>query len=311
MTPGQARVVDPILSTHALGYKGAGLIARVLFPIAFVGMYGGNVIEFGKEAFRLYNSRRAPGSATKRIQFGYQGKPYAIVPSALEAPVPRELMRDASQVPGINLATRAVNTVLRSVNLEHEYNCAQLARTAGNYDAGHKVALVGTARWTGNASDPSADINAGREAIRASIGVYPNLVVLSARAFSACQNNAKILDRVKYTGRDSVTTEILARLWNVAQVVVGEATVADAADAFGDVWGNDVVLAYTNISSDPNVEEPSFGYTYAIEGHPLVEQPYWDPNSKSWIYGVSFDNTPVLSGITAGYLIQDAGAAAA
>jgi len=85
----------------------------------------------------------------------------------------------------------------------------------------------------------------------------------------------------------------------------------EGQDAFGDVWGNDVVLAYTNISSDPNVEEPSFGYTYAIEGHPLVEQPYWDPNSKSWIYGVSFDNTPVLSGITAGYLIQDAGAAAA
>lgn len=311
MTPGQTRIVDPVLSTHALGYKQAGLVATTLFPIGYVGMYGGNVIEFGKEAFKLYNSRRAPGTNTKRIQFGYQGKPYAIVPSALEAPVPRELMRDASKVPGIDLGARAVNTVMRSLLLEHEYNAAQLARSAGNYDANHKVALVGTSRWTGAASDPNADIRAGREAIRSTIGVYPNTALLSATAFSALQENAKILDRTKYTGRDSITTEILARLWNVQKVVVGEATVADAADAFGDVWGNDVVLAYTNISADPNVEEPSYGYTYAIEGHPLVEQPYWDNSAKSWIYGVSFDNTPVLSGITAGYLIQDAGGPAA
>ncbi|CAM5383470.1 hypothetical protein [Rhodanobacter lindaniclasticus] len=216
MTPGQARVVDPILSTHALGYRQAGLIARAMFPIAFVGMYGGNVIEFGAEAFKLYKSIRAPGTTTKRIQFGYQGKPYAIVPSALEAPVPREIMRDASQVPGLNLGTRAVNTVLRSLNLEHEYNCAQLARTAANYDSNHKVALTGTSRWTGSAGDPTADINAAREAIRSTIGVYPNLVTLSARAFSAASNNAKILDRTKYTSKDSITPEMLARLWNGA-----------------------------------------------------------------------------------------------
>lgn len=311
MTPGQARVVDPVLSTHALGYKGPGLVARTLFPIAYVAIYGGQVIEFGKEAFKLYNSRRAPGTATKRIQFGYQGKPYSIVPSALEATVPRELMRDASKVPGIDLGSRAVNTVLRSVNLEHEYNAAQLARTAANYDANHKVALTGTSRWTGAASNPSVDVRDGKEAVRASIGVYPNTAILSATAFAACQENAKILDRVKYTGRDSITTDILARLWGLAKVEVGEAAVADASDTFGDVWGNDVVLAYTNVSSDPNVEEPSYGYTYTIEGHPMVEQPYWDNNAKSWVYGVSFDNQPVLSGITAGFLIQDAGAAAA
>jgi hypothetical protein len=311
MTPGQARIVDPVLSTHALGYRQAGLVARTLFPLADVAMYGGKVTEFDKSAFKLYNSKRAPGTNTKRIQFGYQGKPYAIVPSALEAPVPRELMRDATQVPGINLASRAVNTVLRALNLEHEYEAAQLARNASNYDAGHKVALTGTSRWSGSAGDPSGDIRDGKEAVRQTIGVYPNTAILSASAFSAAQENAKILDRTKYTSKDSITTDILARLWGLAKVEVGEAVVADAAESFGDVWGDDVILAYTNVSTDPNVEEPSFAYTYVIEGHPLVEQPYWDNSAKSWIYGVSFDNTPVLSGITAGFLIQGAGASPA
>lgn len=309
LTPSQARIIDPILSTHALGYSLPNLIARQLFPLAPVAMYGGQVIEFGKEAFKLYNSRRAPGTETKRIRFGYEGKPYAIVPSALEAPVPRELQQDASHVPGIDLGVRAVNMVLRNLNLEHEYNCAQLARNASNYDANHKLALTGTSTWTGAASDPVADVTEAREAIRASTGVYPNLIEISATAFAAVQSNAKILDRIKYTGRDSVTTAILANLFQIPNVVIGQAMIADASDAFGDVWGDDVILANTNVSGSVNVEEPSYGYTYVIQGHPMVEKPYWDERAKAWIYGVSFDNQPVLSGITSGFLISGAGTA--
>lgn len=310
-TPGQARVLDPILSEHARGYRQAGLVATALFPIASVGSYGGQVIEFGKEAFRLYNSRRAPGTNTKRIDMGYTGKPYAIVPSALEAKVPRELMRDAAQVPGVDLASRAVNTVMRSLTLEHEYNAAQLARNAANYGTDHKIALVGADRWTAT-GDPSADVEAGKEAIRQTIGVRPNVALVSATTMSALRFNAKILDRIKYTGRDTPTEQILQDLWGIKKVMVGEAVVATGqTDDFGDVWGDDVILAYVSESSQANAEEPSYAYTYAIEGMPLVEQPYWDASAKSWIYGVAFDNTPVLSGMAGGYLIQNAGAAAA
>lgn len=304
----QARIVDPVLSEYARGYKNSALVAENLFPRAPVPMYGGTIIEFGKESFRLYNSKRAPGAATKRVQFGYDGKPYAIVPSALEAPVPRERMRDASVVPGIDLARRAVNVVLQSLLLEHEFNAATLARDATQYDASHKVALSGTSIWGQAAAKPGDDIESARQAIRSSIGVYPNLCILSASAMSNLRNDVTILDRIKYTSRDSVTTDILQNLWQIPKVVVGAAVSASgAADTFGDIWGSDVVLAYTNLSNDPNAEEPSFAYTYLIDGMPMVEQPYWEENTKSWIYGVSYDNAPVLSGISAGFLIQGAG----
>lgn len=71
-----------------------------------------------------------------------------------------------------------------------------------------------------------------------------------------------------------------------------------------------MILAYVapdGGDAGANAEEPSYAYTYAIEGMPSVENPYWDENSKSWIYGVSADEQPVLSGMTAGYLIKDAG----
>ncbi len=70
-----------------------------------------------------------------------------------------------------------------------------------------------------------------------------------------------------------------------------------------------MVVAYVSQNPRGNAAEPSFGYTYAIDGMPSVESPYYENNAKSWIYGVSNDASPVLSGMTAGYLIQDAGAA--
>lgn len=312
LSPGQARIVDPILSEHARGYRQAGLVGRSLFPLAPVPMYGGKIIQFGKEAFRAVNTARAPGTVTKRINFGYEGEPYAIQPNALEATLPREIMRDASQVPGIDLGTRAVNLVLRVINLGHELACASIARNAANYDANHKLALAGTSTWTGAASTPIDDVMAGREAVRNSIGVYPNTALVSAQAMTALRTNAQILDRVKYTSRDSITAGILAGLWEIPNVVIGAGVSADAnTDAFGDIWGADVVLAYVAPTgggdASANAEEPSYAYTYVIEGMPMVEQPYWSKGAKSWVYGVSFDYTPVLSGMQGGFLISGAG----
>lgn len=309
-TGAQARVVDPILSEHARGYRQAQFVAEFLFPTAFVPAYGGKVIEFGKESFRLYNSKRAPGAATRRIRFGYEGKPYAIVPSGLEAQVPRELGVDAQAVPGINLATRAVNLVLRARLLEHEYDCAQIARNASNYDSDHKVNLAGNDRWTHPDSDPVGDVSAAKEAVRASIGMEPNTLVLSAKAKTALARHPQILARTGEAGVKVVTLETLKAVFEIENIVVGKATVADASDSLGDVWGTDAILAYVapGTRAEANNEEPSYGYTYAIEGMPLVEQPYWENNTRSWVYGVSHDATPVLSGMTAGYLIQNAGA---
>lgn len=88
-------------------------------------------------------------------------------------------------------------------------------------------------------------------------------------------------------------------------MVVGKAIAFDDAGGSIDVWGKDVILAYVP-SSPSGMEEPSFGYTYTMEGHPMVEVPYWDNSNKSWIYGVGYERAPVLSGIASGFLIASA-----
>lgn len=311
-TLAQSRVIDPVLSTHAQGYVMPGNVGHALFPRVDVPTYGGQILTFGKEAFRRYNAKRAPGAATHRVSFGYEGAPYAIVPSALEAVAPDENANEAQKVPGVDLATDAIDQILNVFALEHECECADLARNASHYDDDHKAALVGQSRWRGNAGDPTADIEAAKEAVRGSIGIRPNTLLLSASALSALRANDKMQTYMDRRGIAALTTRIIADMWEIEHVVVGEAVTASGQDDdFGDVWGHDAILAYVappSGSNRRNRAQPSYGYTYTIPGHPAVRQPYRDENRVSWIYPVSCDRAPVLSGVTAGYLIQNAGA---
>lgn len=303
------RIIDPILSTFSQGYRNANFIGEALFPRVPVSLSGGQIIEFGREAFQLVNMRRTPGGPTKRVQFGYAGKPYVLLQDSLEVPVPREHQRDANIALNIDLGQRAARMGMSKILLQLEVDQATLATTLGNYGAGNKVTLAGATKWSTATGTPLTDVDTGREAIRAAVGIYPNVLVLSAVAFIACKNNPQVIARFQYNSSvavdaSSITEKQLAGLFNVDKVVVGKAIVTSDALVNSDIWGNNAVLAYVPIG-ETFQEEPSYGYTYTMNGNPLVEQPYWDNNSKSEIFGVTMERAPVLSGISSGYLIQN------
>ncbi|PND29710.1 hypothetical protein C1I89_33255, partial [Achromobacter pulmonis] len=127
MNTRQVRVIDPILSNVAQGYTHPERVGFTLFPRVPVKQRGGQIIEFGRDSFKRYTTRRAPGANTKRVQFGYEGKPFALVQDALEGKVPWEHMQDAAQVPGIDLGTEATNEVMEILSLALEIEQAEIA----------------------------------------------------------------------------------------------------------------------------------------------------------------------------------------
>lgn len=304
MTPGQARVIDPIQTNLARGYRNAAFIGSALFPIVPVGQRGGKVLEFGREDFMLYDTARAPGTNTKRVQFGYFGSPYALEQHALEGVVPFENMDDARVVPGINQGRIAIRKIQSIIGLKAEKAQADLATNAANYPATNKAALSGTSQWSDHDnSNPSTDIEYAKEVVRGQIGMAANTVVLGAKVFSKIKQHPKLIDRIKYTSRDVITTDLLAALWEVDRVIVGKAVYAENG-AMIDIWGNFVVLAYTNISDLSSFGEPSYGYTYQLENYPIVEQVYQSRSAKSWVYPVTDEISPVIAGASAGFLFS-------
>jgi len=309
MTPTSARVVDPVLSSIAQGYSNAEMIASALFPSVSVPVRGGKIITFGKEDFMLYGSQRAPGENTKRVQFGYGSGNFALVDYGLEGQVPIEVLQEGMAGPGIDHAAMAVRKVSAIMALRLEKQSADLARTAGSYAAANKnTALTGSTLWSDlTASNPIGNIETVKDAVRAATGKRPNTIVMGAAVMKSLRQHSQIIDRIKYTGRDVPTPELLAALFGVQRVLVGDAIYAnDAGTTFTDVWGKDVVVAYTELGSVADMGAPSYGYTYTLQGYPLAEEPYYDRNTKSWVYPVTRAEAPVLASASAGYLITSA-----
>lgn len=311
ISPSTARIVDPVLSSIAQGYKQSGLVGDALFPTVPVPLRGGKIITFGKEDFMLYSTARAPGENTRRVQFGYSGSSYALVDYSLEGALPIEVMQEQENAPGwsIDGAAMAIRKVSAIMALRLEKAQADLARTAATYAASNKTTLSGTSQWSDytGTSNPMSVIETAKEAVRSATGKRANTVVMGPATMAKLRQHPSIVDRLKYTGRDIATVEILASLFGVDRVLVGDAIYSnDAGTAFTDVWGKDVVVAYTELGSLGDMGAPTYGYTYNLGGYPLVEQPYFDRNAKSWFFPVTRVEAPVIAGASAGYLIVNA-----
>jgi hypothetical protein len=306
MNSSQAQIVDLVLTNVARGYTNAGFVGSYLFPQVTVEQRAGKVVQFGKEHFRRYNTRRAPGAAVATVEFGYAGRPYALNQHALKGKVPIELLQDAQAVPGINMGTQAVNAVLAITRLELECQQAEQALNAANYASSNKLTLSGTSQWSHDSAKPGKAVRAAAQVIRSKIGRMPNVLILGAMTWDAVQENPSVIDRVKYVGSDSLTTDIFAKLCGVEKVVVGEAVYADETDTFVDVWGKHAVLAYAAPVSLAAQGSPSFAYTYQLSGHPFVEQTYYDNDTKSWLYPVTDEHSAEIVGADAGFLFTNA-----
>lgn len=305
MTPSQARVIDPVLTEVARGYRNGMMVGDALFPYVPVGQRGGKVIEFGQEAFKLYNTGRAPGAQVARIQSAHTASSYALEDHAIAEGVPIELMEDANAVPGIDLGRNAVVRGQNIIALRLEKAMADLATNAALYGTDNKETLAGSAQWSHADSDPIAAIEAAKEVVRSKIGRRPNTLLVGGAVFAALKTNPAVIDRLKYTSREVATAELMAQLFGLQRVAVGDAIYHDGTELV-DVWGTFAVLAYTEMSGIADAGLPSYGYTYRLRNYPAVEQPYYEPGTRSWVYQIADAVKPVIAGADAGFLWTDA-----
>lgn len=308
----QAQVIDPILSTQSRGYTNQEFIGTRLLPWADIPNRSMRVIRFGRDAFRRYvDTRRAPGAATRRLTFGFESDPIALKQEAVEATVPDEIGADASSVPGIDLAAVSIRGVQDIIGLGREVEIANLVRSPAIYAAGNRADLSagGKKKWTAADSDPGADIRAARDAVRRQIGRYPNVLAIGPDVYNALVAHEGIQERFKYTSSESLTPVLLAKYFDLDEVIVGKAVAlpegANDKTPANDVWGKDAILAYVP-RGEGNFLVPAYGYTYRLSGYPLVEQPYYERPVKSWVYPVTEEYRPYVTGAEGGFLFQNA-----
>lgn len=315
MTPAEIRLKqNPILSSLLLGMGQGTFIAEKLFPRLPQALSSVQLAQLGDERLRRYNLRRAPGSATKRVDIKYEGRTYTVDQYAVDVPLPRELLREADESRKLqvgnylDISRIAMQTASDILALDYEIEVAQLATTAATFAAGHVLALAGGTKWSAATGTPVTDIRAAADTIRKKIGKRPNHLTLSADALSAITSNAEVRGYLASTQMGPATMDQLKVILNVATIEVGEAVWIDDQDVGRDVWGNNAVLAYVPAiagSGSISLAEPGFGFTNVLEGHPFAETPYYEQGTKSWIYGATYERRPNVAYNTAAFLFTN------
>ena len=143
--------------------------------------------------------------------------------------------------------------------------------------------------------------------MRSAVGIRPNVLLLSAQAYKYLKHHPKLLDRIKYSAKGIVTPELIAEIFDLEKVLVGEAVYVDNAGNFTDVWGKDAILAFVppEVVNAETYDLPAFGYTVRKEDHPVVYT-YAEPETTSEvIQNEDYISAWMTSGY-AGYLIKNA-----
>ena len=117
-------------------------------------------------------------------------------------------------------------------------------------------------------SDPIEDIELGKEAILGSTGFMANTLVLGYQVYRKLRNHPDLVDRIKYTSSNVITTDIMARLFDVERVLVASSVRATNAEGASPAYsfntGKAAIL--THSATTPGLMTPSAGYTFAWRG---------------------------------------------
>lgn len=117
-------------------------------------------------------------------------------------------------------------------------------------------------------STPIEDITAASTAQAEVTGKRPNTIVMGRRAYDALKNHPDFLDRVKYTQKGVVTTDLIAQMFDVDRVLVANAIQNTAKKgqqaAMSFILGNHVLLCYT--TNAPRLKTATAGYTFVWTG---------------------------------------------
>ncbi|MBS0354242.1 MAG: hypothetical protein JSR83_10130 [Proteobacteria bacterium] len=317
MSPSEIRLKQsPVLSSLLLGMGQGSFIAERVFPRLPQALSGVTLAQLGDERFRKYNLRRAPGTPTKRVSIKYEGKVYTVNESAVEIPIPRELIREADESRKLNVSNHldisriAVMTAHDILLMDYELDAAALATNPASYASGHVVDLAGVTKWGTDTGTPVSDIEAAGNLIRKKTGRRPNQLTLSADAFTAIRRSLDIQSYLPDSQLGRASIEDLKRILQLDEVQVGDAVWKDETDTTRDVWGNNAVLSYApqvsaNGEADISLAAPAFGFTSVIEGHPYMEPPYYSPGEKSWMFGATYERQANIAFDTAAVLFRN------
>lgn len=186
----------------------------------------------------------APGAPVKRGGYRMSTDSYSCDVRAWAKAVPREIAANAQ--PAINAEQDAIKYVLEQLRIRHERQFMTEFFTTSVWGTD----LTPSALWSNySTSDPLTDIKeTGRHAIESVTGKKPNTLLVGPRVHTKLIKHPLVQELFKVTNVDSVTEDMMARVFDVDRYIVARAVYATnvegATGAYDYAAGKHALLCY-------------------------------------------------------------------
>ena len=297
-------VQDPVLTQVSTAYKNDTFLAEQILPVMPVSKQSGVYFQYDKENLRIPASTlRAAGSPAKEVDFSVSKGTFFTQDHALKEFVPQEI-QDQAMTPTDPL-TDSTENVTEKLLLDKESAIATYLTSTANIT--QNTTLSGTSQWSDyNNSSPITDLRTARQTVQLAVGKKPNTLILGQQVFDILRDHPEIIERVKYSALGVLTTDLLARIFEIDQVWIGSAVYNSAkegqTDSLAYVWGKNAVVAY--IAPTVRIKQLTLGYTFTY-GTRQTER--WTDGDRKGTYVRVHDNYQQgIVAATAAYLVKNA-----
>ncbi len=244
-----------------IAYRPAGMIADLIFPqVDVMKQTGTYPIYLKGDTLRRNNTDRAPGQPPNYYNFGVSSDTFTCTNRAVGHEVWYETLAnaDAPISPEQDGAEFMKDQLMLDYEVRVEAKCAS--------GVGSSQTLTGGDAWSDYAnSDPIANLRTGRQAIRATTGLRPNLAIIPQRVADVMTNHPDFI-RAAFPGAGvggMVGAAELQRIFQVDRVLIPDTVkntgVSGGADSFTDVWSTNVYLLHVG---PPRLKAAGFGFAF-------------------------------------------------
>lgn len=249
-------------------------IAAKVFPVVPVQKQSDLYFKYTKgDWFRNLAQVRAPGTESAGGGYNVTTDSYYAPVIAIHQDVDPQI-RANTDVP-LNADRDATMWVTNEMLLYREISVvAATLKTStwtGSTTAGD---ITPSPQWNLANSTPLEDIEAQIWSVKQTTGRFPNRFILGPRVWEVLKNHDEVVQRIKYTQRGVVTTDLLASLIappgvDGFQVLVASAIYNTANEGASDTFSfiaptKDALLLYAE--PNPGIMIPSAGYIFTWQG---------------------------------------------
>jgi hypothetical protein len=257
--------VDSILTNISVAYAQSAdaFIASKVFPVVSVEKQSDKYFKFNKEDwFRDEAEKRADGDESAGSGYGLSTDSYSCEVYAFHKDVSDRVRKNADNP--LKPDEDAVRFVTQRMLLRQEIQWVSDYFTTGVWSVDSTPSVT----WDDVTSDPINDIEAGKESVLSKTGFEPRTLVMGYQVFRQLKNHPDIIDRIKYTSAQTVTPELLARLFDIDRVMIARAIKNTAKEgqtaAYSFAHGKHALLCH--VAPSPGLLTPSAGYTFMWNG---------------------------------------------